>query len=147
MHFSVFFGAGAYPRFQIVNKASHSRSLANLAIVDGFEKNDSGIRALRIGIDVSLWYQHTPFSKGGANPEIRLLFFRLANLAQLPILPLFVFDGRERPPIKRGSKMGKAGSHFLTQGFKKLLDHFGMEWRMASDSSFFSLCCPSNAMV
>ena len=121
---------------QIVNKASHSRSLAHIAIVDGFEKNESGIRALRIGIDVSLWYQHTQFSKGGANPEIRLLFFRLANLAELPILPLFVFEGHERPPIKRGSKVGKSGSHHLTPRFKKLLDHFGIEWRMASHVSF-----------
>jgi Holliday junction resolvase YEN1 len=26
--------------------------------------------------------------------------------------------------------MGKAGSHNLTDGMKKLLDIFGMEWRM-----------------
>jgi Holliday junction resolvase YEN1 len=41
-----------------------------------------------------------------------------------------VFDGRERPKVKRGSKMGKAGSHNLTDSMKKLLDIFGMEWRM-----------------
>lgn len=28
--------------------------------------------------------------------------------------------------------MGKAGSHGLTEGFKKLIDMFGMEWRMVS---------------
>jgi Holliday junction resolvase YEN1 len=53
-------------------------------------------------------------------------------LAKLPLLPLFVFDGRDRPKVKRGSKMGKAGSHNLTDGMKKLLDIFGMEWRMVS---------------
>jgi Holliday junction resolvase YEN1 len=28
--------------------------------------------------------------------------------------------------------MGKAGSHNLTDGMKKLLDVFGIEWRMVS---------------
>lgn len=28
--------------------------------------------------------------------------------------------------------MGKAGSHNLTDGLKKILDIFGMEWRMVS---------------
>jgi Holliday junction resolvase YEN1 len=80
-------------------------------------------------------YHHAAFAKGpdnsrGANPELRLLFFRVASLSKLPLLPLFVFDGLERPKVKRGSKLGKAGSHGLTDGFKKLLDVFGMEWRM-----------------
>ncbi|KAH7888362.1 hypothetical protein F5I97DRAFT_1965320 [Phlebopus sp. FC_14] len=65
------------------------------------------------------------------NPEIRLLFFRLCALAELPLLPLFVFDGHEKPKVKRGSKLGKSGSHALTVGLKKLLDIFGMEWRTA----------------
>jgi len=53
-------------------------------------------------------------------------------LAELPLLPLFVFDGRQRPKVKRGSRLGKSGSHGLTDGLKKLLDAFGMEWRMVS---------------
>jgi hypothetical protein len=132
---------------QIIRPAGQSRSLANIAVVDGFDANSSSKRAFRVGIDASIWYHHASFSKGGENPELRLLFFRLRNLAKLPILPLFVFDGRNRPQIKvrassrryqavltyryqRGSKMGKGGSHGLTSGMKKLLDVFGMEWRM-----------------
>jgi hypothetical protein len=75
-------------------------------------------------------YSHAAFSKGGENPELRLLFFRISSLAKLPILPLFVFDGRNRPKVKRGSRMGKHGSHNLNEGMKKILDTFGMEWRM-----------------
>lgn len=109
-------------------------------MTDGFEQNTSGRRALRVGIDASLWYEHafafsSRASRGhdiGANPEIRLLFFRLANLSELPILPLFVFDGRQRPKVKRGSSKGKSGSHNLTQKMKEMLDVFGMEWRMVS---------------
>ena len=49
--------------------------MAKLAI-DGFESNSSGKRAYRVGIDASLWYKHAAYSKGGENPELRLLFFR-----------------------------------------------------------------------
>ena len=40
-------------------------------------------------------------SQAGANPELRTLFFRLAQLLQFPVILLFIFDGEERPPIKR----------------------------------------------
>ncbi|THH15482.1 hypothetical protein EW146_g5002 [Bondarzewia mesenterica] len=123
----------------IVHKAGQSKSLVRLA-VDGFESNNSGNRAYRVGIDASIWYTHASFSKGGENPELRLLFFRLLSLAKLPLLPLFVFDGRERPKVKRGSGLGKSGSHNLTAGFKKLLDVFGMEWRMALGEAEAELC-------
>ena len=114
---------------QVLKPAGESRSLAHLAVVDGFQSNGSKRRALRVGIDASIWYKHASFSKGGENPELRLLFFQVKSLSVLPVLPLFVFDGRERPRVKRGSKMGKAGSHRLTDSMKELLDVFGMEWR------------------
>ena len=118
----------------MLSPAGQSRSLANIAVVNGFEKNNSGRRAFRIGVDASIWYQHAMHTaiKKGANPEIRLLFFRLLRFTKLPFVPVFVFDGRQRPKIKRGSKKGKSGSHALTPEFKKLLDTFGLEWRMVS---------------
>ncbi|EKM54091.1 uncharacterized protein PHACADRAFT_185071 [Phanerochaete carnosa HHB-10118-sp] len=117
---------------QILEPAGQSRSLTKIAVVDGFEGNESGRRGYRIGIDASIWYQHGEHStKAGANPELRLLFFRLARLAKLPWLVLFVFDGRERPTLKRGSRVGKSGTHNLTQEFKAMIECFGMEWRMA----------------
>ena len=82
-----------------------------------------------MGIDASLWYAHAAFAKGGENPDLRLLFFRCLQLAKLAIVPYFVFDGRKRPPVKRGSKKGKSGSHALTPGFKKILECFGWTWR------------------
>lgn len=42
--------------WEAVSKAGVSRSLANLAVVDGFEGNKSGKRAYRVGIDASIWY-------------------------------------------------------------------------------------------
>ncbi|GJE95923.1 PIN-like domain-containing protein [Phanerochaete sordida] len=123
---------GVQGLWEILEPAGQSRSLTKVAVVDGFEGNESGKRGYRVGVDASIWYQHAEHStKAGANPELRLLFFRLARLAKLPWLVLFVFDGRERPNVKRGSKMGKSGSHNLTQGFKEMIECFGMEWRMA----------------
>ncbi|CAL1695341.1 unnamed protein product [Somion occarium] len=122
---------GVQGLWDVIAKAGHSRSLTHMAVVDGFERNESGRRALRVGIDASLWYEHARFSKGGENPELRMLFFRIRSLLELPIIPLFVFDGRERPRVKRGSKLGKSGSHNLTAKLKELLGIYGIEWRMA----------------
>ncbi|KAJ7675095.1 hypothetical protein B0H17DRAFT_1081748, partial [Mycena rosella] len=35
---------------------------------------------------------------------------------------------KEQPSIQRGSKMGKSGSHALSQPLKEMLDHFGRQW-------------------
>ena len=72
---------------------------------EGFESNASGRRGYRLGIDCSLWYQQVAKAGGndkGENPLVRGLFFKINALAQLPVIPLFVFDGRDRPKEKRG---------------------------------------------
>ncbi|KAK0471339.1 PIN domain-like protein [Armillaria luteobubalina] len=113
---------GAPGLWDILNKAAQPRAISHLAVVDGFERNSFG----------RIWYQHSLTSKSagdtGGNPELRMLFFRLHRLAESPLVPLFVFDGRERPKIKRKRKMGKSGSHQLSQGMKELLRLFGMQW-------------------
>ena len=56
----------------------------------------------------------------------------IKSLTRLPLLPLFVFDGRwGRPKMKRGNRKGKSGTHSLTRNLKCLLDIFGIEWREA----------------
>ncbi|KAJ7782861.1 hypothetical protein B0H16DRAFT_1403187 [Mycena metata] len=132
----------------IINDAGvgESRSLASLA-VDAFEKNPSeGARGLRVGIDVSLWIQQVTRKMSGGpelgdNPALRTLFFRLCALAEWPIIPLFVFDGRKRPKVKRGSKMGKSGSLPLAQPMKDMLAHFGMQWLEAPGEAEAELAC------
>jgi Holliday junction resolvase YEN1 len=83
---------------QTANKAGQSRSSANLAITEGFDKNHSGACAFRIGIDASIWYQHCAHSKGGESPDLRLLVLSFV-LIGTAILLLFDF---ERPKVKRG---------------------------------------------
>lgn len=62
--------------------------------------------------------------QAGENPELRTIYFRLARFLKLPVTPLFVFDGDGRPPIKRGKQV-KSKPHWLTEGFKRLIDAFG----------------------
>lgn len=83
-------------------------------------------RPLRIAIDFSIWLFQIQASKGGANPELRTLLFRLIRLTTMPINPLFIFDGPKRPHYKRGKYVagnGWAGGQLLRQA-RKLLDAF-----------------------
>ncbi|TCD61881.1 ATPase with role in protein import into the ER [Steccherinum ochraceum] len=83
-----------------------------------------GIRGYRIGIDVSfdndifsIWFRQSqhPFRFGhahsGENPELHLIFYRLARLHCLPKIAILVFDGDQRPAFKRG-KLRQEGFDF-----------------------------------
>lgn len=112
---------------KLLRPAGKRRSLTNLAVVDGFERNVEGTRGLRIGIDASIWFYHAAYGREGENPELRTLFFRCSRLLGIPLLPLFVFDGPKRPSMKRNKKIsGKA--HWLTEGMKNIIEAFGFEW-------------------
>lgn len=118
---------------KLLRPAGKRRSLANLAIVDGFERNAEGDRGLRIGIDASIWFYHAAYGREGENPELRTLFFRCSRLLSIPLLPLFVFDGPKRPSVKRNKKIsGKA--HWLTDGMKNIIEAFGFEWHVVRTS-------------
>ncbi|KAF9497231.1 hypothetical protein BDN71DRAFT_1588372 [Pleurotus eryngii] len=118
--------------WDIIHVVGTSTAIGKLAVLDGFQHNVSNRRGYRIGIDASIWLHHASFCQGGENPGLRLLFFRVLNLLHWPILPLFMFDGRARPQTKRGSKLGKSGSHALAKDFKTILSLMGVEWREAA---------------
>ncbi len=61
---------------------------------------------------------------------LRLLFYRLAKLLTLPVLPLFVFDGSSRPTWKRGKQV-KGRQHAIEQPFTQLIEAFGYQWHRA----------------
>ncbi|KAF8598071.1 hypothetical protein BDV93DRAFT_512787 [Ceratobasidium sp. AG-I] len=87
-------------------------------------------RALRIGIDASIWFFHAAYGREGENPELRTLFFRLAKLASFTFCPLFVFDGPQRPKTKRGKTINTR-MNSLAPGMKNMIAAFGFEWRTA----------------
>lgn len=62
--------------------------------------------------------------RGGRNPEIRTLFYRLLKFLALPIHPLFVYDGKNKPPFKRGKAVSGQGNAPIIQISKRLIDLF-----------------------
>ena len=51
-------------------------------------------------------------------------------MSKWPVSIVFVFDGKRG--VKRGSRMGKSGSHRWAKGFKELVHLFGWDWREVS---------------
>ncbi|KAN0064834.1 hypothetical protein ACQY0O_001891 [Thecaphora frezii] len=97
---------------------------------DALERNHNHLRGLRIGIDASLWLFHSQQSTGGSNPHLRTLFYRLARLLSLPVLPLFVFDGPKRPAWKRGKKVIARQSP-VERNLITLIRAFGFQYTIA----------------
>lgn len=97
--------------------------------MEHFEKHN---RPFRLAIDVSIWHFQIQSGKGGSNPALRTLYYRLLRLLVLGIQPLFVFDGPNKPPFKRNMKTGGSQSaslpNYLT---KQLLKLFGFPFHTA----------------
>ncbi|KAL3438242.1 hypothetical protein BDV09DRAFT_182852 [Aspergillus tetrazonus] len=83
-------------------------------------------RPIRIAVDISIWLFQIQAGRGGKNPELRTLFFRLLKILALPIHPLFVYDGKDKPPFKRGRAVtGRSyGNAPIIQLSKILIDLF-----------------------
>ncbi|KAF9003509.1 PIN domain-like protein [Hymenopellis radicata] len=60
----------------------------------------------------------------GSNAEVKELLRRLAKLLNFAIVPLFIFDGPERPKLKRGKRVVHSPG-WLIGIFKELIDAFG----------------------
>ena len=45
----------------------------------------------------------------------------------MPILPMFIFDGKGQPKLKRG-KTVRGNAHWITRDMKAMLDGFGFAW-------------------
>ncbi|KAI1293373.1 hypothetical protein F5Y03DRAFT_374063 [Xylaria venustula] len=95
-------------------------SLTKLAIQT---LEESG-RPLRIAIDISIWQFQVQAARGGSNPAIRTLFYRLLRLLGLSIQPIFVFDGPNKPTFKRNKRSGR-GDGVATAMAKRLIRLFG----------------------
>lgn len=74
-------------------------------------------------------------TRAGENPALRVLFYRLCRLLTLPIIPVFVFDGPNRPKVKRGINVKMTKPHWLSTPLKKFIEGFGFYWYMVSIST------------
>lgn len=79
-------------------------------------------RPIRVAVDISIWLFQLQAGRGGQNPELRTLFFRLIRLLALPVHPLFVYDGKQKPPFKRGkATTGRSYGSAPIIGLSKIL--------------------------
>lgn len=88
-------------------------------------------RPLRLAIDISIWHFQIQSGRGGSNPALRTLYYRLLRLLSLGIQPLFVFDGPNRPPFKRNVKINPHGVSLPNYLSKQLLRLFGFPFHTA----------------
>ncbi|KAJ7469079.1 PIN domain-like protein [Mycena latifolia] len=103
-------------------------SLPHFAVGTGFIGNATGCRGFRVGIDASGWMCRACALHGiTESPQAVALFSRCSRLFRLPFIPIFVFDGPNRPSMKRG-KVIRGNDHWLTEDFQIMLDGFGFEW-------------------
>ncbi|KAJ7210195.1 PIN domain-like protein [Mycena rebaudengoi] len=105
-------------------------SLHNLAVT-GFTSNATAARGFRVGIDASGWMCRACARHGCTeSPELVALFSRCSRLFRLPFIPVFVFDGPDRPNMKRGKHV-RGDDHWLAADFREMLNGFGFEWIVA----------------
>lgn len=97
-------------------------SLCKLAV----EHLEQTGRPFRLAIDIAIWQFQTQAARGGANPAIRTLFYRLVRLLGLSIQPVFVFDGPNKPVFKRNKRSGR-GDGVATAMAKRLIKLFGFQ--------------------
>ncbi|RYP67923.1 hypothetical protein DL771_006956 [Monosporascus sp. 5C6A] len=97
-------------------------SLTKLAV----EKLEQTGRPFRLAIDISIWQFQAQAARGGSNPAIRTLFYRLLRLLGLSIQPIFVFDGPNKPVFKRNKRSGR-GDGVATSMAKRLIRLFGFQ--------------------
>ncbi|KAJ5950256.1 uncharacterized protein N7479_008669 [Penicillium vulpinum] len=104
-------------------------SLAKLAVTH-LERT---ARPIRIAVDISIWLFQVQAGRGGRNPELRTLFYRLLKLLALPVHPLFVYDGRQKPAFKRGKAVSTRsyGSAPIIKRSKDLIERFRFPWHEA----------------
>ncbi|KAK4215027.1 hypothetical protein QBC37DRAFT_472339 [Rhypophila decipiens] len=103
-------------------------ALSKLAI-DHLEKTG---RPFRLAIDFSIWQFQVQAARGGSNPAIRTLFYRLVRLLGLAIQPIFVFDGPNKPAFKRNKRSGRGeGTAVATAMAKRMIRLFGLAYHDA----------------
>ncbi|KAJ5818603.1 hypothetical protein N7474_004194 [Penicillium riverlandense] len=90
-------------------------------------------RPIRVAVDISIWLFQVQAGRGGKNPELRTLFYRLLKFLSLPIHPLFVYDGPHKPPFKRGKAVSARsyGNAPIIRRSKDLIERFKFPWHDA----------------
>ncbi|KAF8130008.1 PIN domain-like protein [Mycena galopus ATCC 62051] len=117
--------------------------------LNAFEGNSRNTRAMVVGVDTYLWltqcqavFYHPRHAQAGRSPELRTLFYKLVALHDAGAIVVFVFDGPDRPSIKRNKKV-KAQPHWLVEEFQELIELFGFYSYTAPGEGEAELACLS----
>ncbi|KAJ7603607.1 PIN domain-like protein, partial [Mycena polygramma] len=111
--------------------AMESRSIVELATVEGFLRNES-TRTFRLGMDISIILEScsaalrtsgVPF-QGQQIPALKIFFYQLCQLSKAPVILIFVFDGPHKPSVKRGKRVVHRPTA-LVEHIKRLIKAFG----------------------
>ncbi|KAJ7934436.1 PIN domain-like protein [Mycena leptocephala] len=125
---------GSPKLWEIIGPAAGTRSLLNLATIEGFQSNNRGRRTLVVGVDISIRINAivtalqaaNAFNPGrrGQTLVLEKLFYQLCNFLLAPLTLVFVFDGPGRPPVKRGTRVIYRPM-WLIQHLKTMIAAFG----------------------
>lgn len=81
----------------------------------------------------SVWFEELQRTTGlhinvntGQNAVLQGLFWRLSHLLSIPVAVVFVFDGPNRPEVKRG-KVVRGTPHWMSAGAQSLIKAFGFQ--------------------
>ena len=111
-------------------------------MVDGFNRNPSGQRSLRLGVDAGAWLGHASYTTSLADAQknaeptrgddavLEKLFFGLCQLAKFPVSVVFMIDLKNG--VNREGLLGDRSAYRRAQGFKELVCLFGWDWREVS---------------
>ncbi|KAJ7622226.1 PIN domain-like protein, partial [Roridomyces roridus] len=117
--------------WKLLESSAHVMSFKELCLIEGpiLEYRQTG--SIIMGVDAGLWMTqcqtvfHKPHhAQMGSNPELRALLYKLVQLVQAGVVAVFVFDGPERPAVKRGKQV-KTKPHWLVKGFIEMIEIFG----------------------
>ncbi|KAJ7272665.1 PIN domain-like protein, partial [Mycena haematopus] len=123
----------------ILARAAQIMSFKQLVVAREFRDSQTG--AMVVGIDGCLWitqcqavFHNAPHAQMGRNPELRTLFYKVSALNNAGVIAVFVFDGHNRPTVKRNKRV-KPQPHWLIEEFKEIISLFG----------FYSYTAPGEA--
>ncbi|KAG1729151.1 PIN domain-like protein [Suillus lakei] len=118
--------------WKLVSPSTEGQTLMAFALegLKGHVQDESGLSMMTVGVDAR------PFDSDMPS--------QLVAIASAPVHTHFVFDGEDRPPIKRGKHMWSA-PHWLTQSLQDLLHIFGFMWATARGEAEADLAFLSKA--
>ncbi|KAJ7585012.1 PIN domain-like protein [Mycena floridula] len=115
--------------WEILAPASYKENMHEYAMVKGFIENKSGLRGLRVGIDASGWIYRAQFHHRSGGPLVAI-YANVCKLLVMTVLPVFVFDGPQRPGVKRG-KIVRGNPFAVERDFQTMLTALGLPFHIA----------------